>query len=235
MNLLKMELKKIDIRPYCVSSLAIGFCLLGLFYIFAWVPSLESGSEASEILFSSYRGIAAVGGAIALMAFSGLAAAMGFCYVVKEYCGSRAILLFGYPVDRKMVVWAKAGLLLSFVTVALTACTYGSFLAFAVTGSMFSLVDNSLHFLDLVIIYRNTLVLAFLADGIALCSIRIGFIKKSNSITVLSAVFLSMLLANLAADMNDHFTVVMGLAVVILSAGLLMMFDMARRVDRMEI
>ena len=134
-----------------------------------------------------------------------------------------------------MVVWAKAGLLLSFVTVALTACTYGSFLAFAVTGSMLSLVDNSLHFLDLVIIYRNTLVLAFLADGIALCSIRIGFIKKSNSITVLSAVFLSMLLANLAADMNDHFTVVMGLAVVILSAGLLMMFDIARRVDRMEI
>ena len=36
-------------------------------YIFAWVPHLESGSEASEILFSSYRGIAAVGGAIALM------------------------------------------------------------------------------------------------------------------------------------------------------------------------
>ena len=78
MNLLKMELKKIDIRPYCVSSLAICFSLLGLFYIFAWVPSLESGAEASEILFSSYKGIAAVGGAIALMAFQAWPLPWGF-------------------------------------------------------------------------------------------------------------------------------------------------------------
>lgn len=119
MNLLKMELKKMNIRPYCISALVICFCLLGLFYIFAWVPHLESGSEASEILFSSYRGIAAVGGAIALMAFSGLASAMGFGYVMKEYSGSCAILLFSYPIDRKIVVWVKTGLLLAFITAAL--------------------------------------------------------------------------------------------------------------------
>lgn len=235
MNLLKMELKKINIRPYCISALVICFCLLGLFYIFAWVPHLESGSEASEILFSSYRGIAAVGGAIALMAFSGLASAMGFGYVMKEYSGSCAILLFSYPIDRKIVVWVKTGLLLAFITVALPACTYGSFLAFAVTGHMLSLVDNGLYIMDLLLIYRDTLILAFLADGIVLCSIRIGFIKKSNSITVLSAVLLSMLLANMAADINNHLTMVMGVTIVVLLAGVLFIFDMARKIERMEI
>jgi len=234
-NLLKMELKKMNIRPYCISALVICFCLLGLFYIFAWVPHLESGSEASEILFSSYRGIAAVGGAIALMAFSGLASAMGFGYVMKEYSGSCAILLFSYQIDRKIVVWVKTGLLLAFITVALPAFTYGSFLAFAVTGHMLSLVDNGLYIMDLLLIYRDTLILAFLADGIVLCSIRIGFIKKSNSITVLSAVLLSMLLANMAADINNHLTMVMGVTIVVLLAGVLFIFDMARKIERMEI
>ena len=129
----------------------------------------------------------------------------------------------------------KTGLLLAFITVALPVCTYGSFLAFAVTGHMLSLVDNGLYIMDLVLIYRDTLILAFLVDGIALCSIRIGFIKKSNSITVLSAVLLSMLLANMAADINNHLTMVMGVTIVVLLAGVLFIFDMARKIERMEI
>lgn len=149
--------------------------------------------------------------------------------------GSCAILLFSYPIDRKIVVWVKTGLLLAFITVALPACTYGSFLAFAVTGHMLSLVDNGLYIMDLLLIYRDTLILAFLADGIVLCSIRIGFIKKSNSITVLSAVLLSMLLANMAADINNHLTMVMGVTIVVLLAGVLFIFDMARKIERMEI
>lgn len=109
------------------------------------------------------------------------------------------------------------------------------FLAFAVTGHMLSLVDNGLYIMDLLLIYRDTLILAFLADGIVLCSIRIGFIKKSNSITVLSAVLLSMLLANMAADINNHLTMVMGVTIVVLLAGVLFIFDMARKIERMEI
>ena len=132
-------------------------------------------------------------------------------------------------------MWVKTGLLLASITVALPVCTYGSFLAFAVTGHMLSLVDNGLYIMDLLLIYRDTLILAFLADGIALCSIRIGFIKKSNSITVLSAVLLSMLLANMAADINNHLTMVMGVTIVVLLAGVLFIFDMARKIERMEI
>ena len=89
--------------------------------------------------------------------------------------------------------------------------------------------------MDLLLIYRDTLILAFLADGIALCSIRIGFIKKSNSITVLSAVLLSMLLANMAADINNHLIVVAGVTIIVLFVGVLFIFDMARKIERMEI
>ena len=100
---------------------------------------------------------------------------------------------------------------------------------------MLSLVDNGLYIMDLLLIYWDMLILAFLVDGIVLCSIRIGFIKKSNSITVLSAVLLSMLLANMAADINNHLTMVMGVTIVVLLAGVLFIFDMARKIERMEI
>lgn len=133
---------------------------------------------------------------------------------------ARAILLFTYPINRKTVVWAKIKLLLLFVSVTTLVCTFGGFIVFTLTGHMFSLVDDKLQSIDIALDYRNALVLACLTDGIALCSLRIGFIRKSNSMTVISAIGFSMLLVNLAADINQSFAVVLGLSAAIFTIGL---------------
>lgn len=194
MKLLRLELKKTDIKSNCFAAFAIFVCLLGLTYIFAWVPSLGTADPNAVELFSTYSGIAAMDGAVGLMAFSALASTMGYRYVIKEYSGANAI-----------------------------------------TGRMFSLVNDNLQFIDIALAYRNALVLACLTDGIALCSLRIGFIKKSNSMTVISAILLSMLLVNLASDINQSFTMALGLSAVIFVIGLLLTFNMVRKVERMEI
>ena len=82
MRILRLELRKTNICPYCIAAAAIFLCLLGLSFLFAYVPKLESGSQNSAVLFSSYSGIMTVNGAIALMAFSALASAMGYRYVL---------------------------------------------------------------------------------------------------------------------------------------------------------
>ena len=107
MKLLSLELKKVNIISYCIAAFAIFACLLGLAYIFAWVPSLGTADPNAMELFSTYSGIAAMTGAVGLMALSALASAMGYRYVIKEYSGANAILLFTYPINRKTVVWAK--------------------------------------------------------------------------------------------------------------------------------
>ena len=112
MNILKLELKKTNIKPYFLSAIAVFVCIMGLTYILAWVPHLDSGDKNAAILFSTYQGIAAICNAIALMSFSILASAMGYRYLTKEYCGVGAILLFSYPINRKSVVWAKAAVIL---------------------------------------------------------------------------------------------------------------------------
>ena len=235
MNLMRMELKKTNIKSYFFAASAIFICLLGLAYIFAWVPSLGTADPYAVELFSTYQGISAMGGAVGLMAFSALASAMGYRYVIREYSGANVILLFTYPVDRKSIVWAKIKLLLLFVSASILVCTFGSFIVFALTGYMFSLLDDNLQFIDIAIAYRNSLVLACLADGITLCSLRIGFIKKSNSMTIISAILLSMLLVNMAADINQSFAIMYSLSSVIFVTGLLLTFNMVRKVERMEI
>lgn len=235
MKLLRLELKKNNIKSYCIAASAVFACLLGLTYIFAWVPSLGTADSNAVTLFSTYSGIAAMTGAVGLMALSALASAMGYRYVIKEYSGANAILLFTYPINRKTVVWAKIKLLLLFVSATTLVCTFGGFSVFVLTGHIFSLVDDNLQLVDIALAFRNAMVLACLTDGIALCSLRIGFIRKSNSMTVISAILLSMLLVNLAADINQSFTTVFYLSVVILVIGLLLTFNMAQKVENMEV
>jgi len=235
LNWLSLELKKTNIKSYCFAAAAIFVCLLGLTYIFSRVPSLGTADPKAVELFSTYSGITAISGAVGLMAFSALASAMGYRYVIREYSSASAILLFTYPIDRNNVVWAKIKLLLLFISITILVCTFGGFIVFAFTGHMFSLVDDTLRLVDIALAYRNALVLTCLTDGITLCSLRIGFIKKSNSMTVISAILLSMLLVNLAADINRSFTTVFCLSVVILVIGLLLTFNMARKVERMEV
>lgn len=235
MNILRLELKKANIKPYSFSAVAIFICLLGLMYIFAWVPHLDSGDKNAAVLFSSYQGIMSIGGTIALMAFSALSSAMGFRYVIQEYSGANALLLFCYPVNRKSVLWTKIQLLLIFTSTALFITLFGGFLIFAATGEIFHLVDNSLYFTDLIIGFRNTLVLIILANGISLCSIRIGFIKKSNSVTVISAILGSMVLANIVAQINTSFFAVLSISIVVFLIGIVLTFSLARQIAVMEI
>lgn len=115
------------------------------------------------------------------------------------------------------------------------SAVFACFIVFAFTGHILSLVNNNLQIMDIATAFRNALVLACLTDGIVLCSLRIGFIRKSNSMTVISATGLSMLLVNLAADINKSFAVVFGLSASIFTIGLLLTWDMARKVERMEV
>ena len=39
----------------------------------------------------------------------------------------------------------------------------------------------------------------------------------------------------MAADINNHLTMVMGVTIVVLLAGVLFIFDMVRKIERMEI
>ena len=104
---------------------------------------------------------------------------------------------------------------------------YGGFLIFIGTDSVLQMVNDTLVPGDFMLAFRNALVLVCLADGIALCAIRIGFIKKSNSVTIISAVILSMLLINPVAAINEQFLPVLFLAAAALIGGILLTLNVS--------
>lgn len=157
MRILRLELRKTNICPYCITAAAIFLCLLGLSFLFAYVPKLESGSQNSAVLFSSYSGIMAVNGA--LMAFSALSSAMGYRYVIREYCGAQAILLFSYPISPKRILTAKTLLLMMFTSIAAIGTTLCSFTAFAMAASTFSFVEEQLVLARFVTALRNSIMI----------------------------------------------------------------------------
>lgn len=235
MNIFKLELKKTNIKPYFFYSVAIFICIMGFMYITAWVPHLNSGDKNATILFSTYQGISAISNIIALISFSVLASAMAFRYVTKEYCGGATILLFSYPMPCKSVVWAKTGVILFFISIMMFLTTFGSFVTFSVTDYLLGMVNDTLQFGDFTLAFRNALVLVCLVDGIALCATRIGFIRKSNSTTIIVSVIISMLLANPVAAINDMFLQVLFLAAAVLLVGGVAMLHLANTVNSMEV
>ena len=53
--------------------------------------------------------------------------------------------------------------------------------------------------------------------------------------TIINAILLSILLVNMAADINQSFAIMFSLSSVIFVTGLLLTFNMVRKVERMEI
>lgn len=176
-----------------------------------------------------------INGAITLMACSALASAMGYRYVIREYCGSQAVLLFSYPVRQKRILWAKISLLLAFTAMMVIFIALGNFAIFALTANLLSLVNDRLMFTHFAAALRNSFAIACLTSGIALCSVRIGFNRKSNSMTVISAIVCSMLLANPVAAIHTNFLEILLLAIGFLLMGILFTFNLAKDIEKMEL
>lgn len=96
-------------------------------------------------------------------------------------------------------------------------------------------MNDALHLMDFLMNIRNAFVLLCLINGISLCALRVGFIKKSNSVTAICAIVFSMPLVNLAADINNSFTIVLVLSVITLLAGIVLVSSMAQKIENMEI
>lgn len=108
-----------------------------------------------------------------------------------------------------------------------------SFTIFALTS--FSMVNDYLEFIDFLLVFRNAIVICFLANGIGLCAIHFGSIKGSNSVTMVSAMLISMLLVNIVADINNSYEIVLGLSLLILFIGIGLTVHLAQKIDEMEI
>ena len=233
LNLIKLELQKTRIRTYFLASIIISLCMLGLLYTFSAMSYAGDGSDAAE--FTSYYNIMVLTNAINMTAFSVLASVMYTTFVIKEFSGKNAIMLFSYPIRRKSVMLAKIVLVSVFTIISLLVGTFLICLIWGLTESIFPLVQDSISISLVIKIIRDTLCMAVMAAGIGLISASIGFSKKSAPATIVSSIIICTFTANIVAAGTRSVIPIIGLTLAIVLVGIFALSSLITAANKMEV
>ena len=215
-TLIGLEAAKGNLRPFHLASGIIALCLLGMLYLLAAIPHFDP-ADAGEVLFITYEGLGVMNGVLSMAAFAILEAVLGSRMVVEEYRGGRAaLLLSGYA----------AG--------AMLLCGCGVLGIFFLTEGIFPLCADRLDGEAVLKAVSFLAVCTWMAAGLGLVSVWIGFVKKSVPAAVVASVLLASAACQLASAAMVTPEAPAAGAAFITAAAALAVLDLLRRAEEME-
>ncbi len=229
-KLIKLELLRINLRPYFISSAIFGIVQLVFTYFVAYVAQVEQ-----EIQFMNYGNILLFTGAINTLFFSIFSATMYSKLIVEEYSGKRLALLFSYPVGRQKTFIAKILIVLLFVMLSMFICRMLPVGIFALTETFSPIVSDVMTSDILMKAFFSMFVSFVAASAIGLLSMRIGFIKKSIPTTLISAFILSGIYGNIAISSEEKPSISLIITTVSLLIIFAILFTLSRKINQMEV
>lgn len=233
-KLIKLELKRNNLRTYLAASAVLCVVLLGSIYFIACAAQLED-SGVREIAFRSYTNIFRLTGIISLVVFSTMSAIMYSRLIIEEYTGKRAALLFSYPVSRGKILLAKVLLVFVFSSISMLICTAIPYLVFGLTETVSPIVVQDVMTGGVVAEALKTSGAAVLAlGGIGIVSLRIGFIRKSVPTTLICTLLLSSVYGNAAINANG-FPASLLINGFGLAAAAIVITELTNKINKMEV
>lgn len=236
-NLMRLELKRNNVKTYVMASVIIGIVMLGFLYLFAYAPHIDADPDLQ--IFTGYNNIISLFSILSMAVFATLSSVMYTKFVIDEYKDKRILLLFSYPVKREFVFLAKILVVVSFTMLANVVCNAIIFLIFSISESIFPLVEETFSVSVIFRAVKMTIFSGIVAAGIGILSMGIGFIKKSVPSTIVSAVILSSLFCNIIFNSTNNIermdlaSIIFG--IVILIASLISAFIVTQKVKKMEV
>jgi ABC-type transport system involved in multi-copper enzyme maturation permease subunit len=178
-NLIRLELKKNNIKPYLLGVLGITIIMFGFLYLYAGVDDEELSTYADVTMLVSSLGMAS---------YCVLGAVMFARFAVEEYRGKRAILLFSYPISRAKTLFAKVIVVCGFVFAFSLLTNFIVFGFFNISEYFAPLVHEgelSRMFADAALL---SAINGFLAIAVSLIALAAGLWKESTPVTIITAV-----------------------------------------------
>lgn len=224
LHFIKLELRKSHMKHYIQASMIASIVLLMFIYFVAFVAQVEQ-----EMGFQQYPNIYLLT-SIVWMIFFSIVTALMYCRVVvtvlkvhEPHSSSlRAILL-------SRMVW-----MLCFSTIAMLCSIIPSFVVFSVTETFFPLVQDALTADVMFTVIKTYLVFTCCINGIGMIAMRVGLMKKSTSMTILTAIVLCAVLGNLLIAFygNDQMNYI--LSGVMMIAVLIVILELWGRMTRLQ-
>ncbi len=239
MNLYKLELMKIRLSTYLWAILGIFASLLSIGILFLFIFIMETGESAGSgdaELFADWNGLLALTTALAFSCFSILSAVIAAKVIVKEYCGTNAVVLLSYPVNRKAVLGTKCLVVSSITTVfafisntLVIGIMYISAHIFRVMPQM-----NTEHFIFIVLI--SSFLMGILSSATGIISTAFGWKKRSVVVTIVCSLLMVCVFANcITISPGNIVWVILTMSVVSVVIACVTYHILANGIEKMEV
>lgn len=233
-KLISLERKRNSFRSYHTGVLISGALMLGLLYLLAAIPKLDP-TETDLEMFMSYRSLIGLTNIMLMVIFTILSAVMSSKFIIEEYAGKRAILLFSYPVSRQKVLSAKMCMVFLYTVIAMCLCGAVIFGIFFGTESLFPICSDTLTLPTFFYCTFSLISYSFLAGVWGIVALWIGFGRQSVTVTIVAAVIISIVMCQIMA-MTLHDLAGAVLFLVIGSAATVIAWaDLKRNIANMEV
>ena len=190
-RLIKLEWKRNRLRTYHIAAVSIFIFLLAMLFLFAAIPRLEP-TDTDMGPFLTYTGITSLYNILGIASFAIFSSVLADRFVVEDFTGPQALLLFSYPISRSKILWAKLLLVFGYSVLANLLCGTTAFCLFFVSESLFPLSTASIRIEDMVTAFLSLLCSSIMAGGIGMIALWFGFRKRSISVTIIAAVILAV-------------------------------------------
>lgn len=236
-NLMKLELKKNNVKTYVSASLITCVIMIGFIYLFAYAPHIDNDPDLQ--IFAGYNNIISLFSILSMAVFATLSAVMYTRFITEEYKEKRLILLFSYPIKRSKILLAKLVVVFFFTMAAMTICNLLAFGIFSISESISPLVEGALSAHMLIRVFKITVIMAITAAELGIIAMGIGFIKKSVPTTIVSAVLLSSLFCNIMFNSTSNINksdiasiIFMGITIIV---GAIVVVMLMKKINHMEV
>lgn len=228
-ELIKLELKRNKLTSYYIALTVICIAMTGFLYMIATIAKVENDVE-----FRDYKNILKLHTGIAFLVFSIFSVVMYSKFIIEDYSPKRVLLMFSYPVSRTKIFIAKMVLVTGFITLGFLVSTLIPDTLFFLTESTLPILgyNITIGIVSSQIINIISFILAL--SSIGFISLRVGFMNKSVSITIVTAIILSVILGNVLMGLGRNsfvFIGVVGLFVI----GLAFAYSTNKQINEMEV
>jgi hypothetical protein len=197
-RLISLELKRNGLRAYHAAVVIITAIMLSFLYLLAVIPKLDP-TEKDLTMFMTYHKLINLNNILCMVIFIIFSSVMYSKFVVEEYAGKRAILLFSYPVNRKKIFGAKILMVFSYTVAAMLVCGVVVLGIFFITESQFPICADHLTIITVVGGFLSLLCYSVLAGVWGIVAFYFGFGKQSVSVTIIAAVIIATVLCQMMA------------------------------------
>lgn len=228
-KLIKLELKRNKINTYVTASIIACIIMIAFIYFVAYVAQVENEKD-----FQNYTNIFCFTEIIGLFIFSILSSVMYVRLIINEYSANRIALLFSYPVSRKKILLAKLLVVFLFTAIAMFICTLIPLSIFCVSEYVSPIVADTFSARLLVSTFQTVIISVLAADCIGLISMRIGFIKKSVPITLITSFILTGIIGNVTIAVAENVILSFITCGVLIIALITIVIELMHKINHIE-